>query len=64
MYNLAVFIGYKIYLVCYDMAEFVKTGHLPVERGISKRRWCIYLVWGLFAVFYLTYIGINFYWVH
>ena len=29
LFNLAIFIGYKIYLFCADMAEFVRYGSLP-----------------------------------
>lgn len=63
LYNLAVFIGYKIYLLCYDMAHFLRNGNLPVVMRLSVRKRLIYAVWGIAVAFYTTYISINFHWM-
>ena len=61
MMNLATFIGYKIYLFCYDMAEFVRSGNLPDAASLSLRKKLIYIFWSLFAAFFVLYILTNIY---
>ena len=61
MMNLATFIGYKIYLFCFDMAEFVRSGNLPDAASLSLRKKLIYIFWSLFAAFFVLYILTNIY---
>ena len=62
-FNLATFIGYKIYLVCYAMAEFVTKGSLPTAASLKARKWCIFIIWMIAATFLVVYIGINIAWM-
>ena len=61
MLNLATFIGYKVYLICYDMAEFVRSGNLPDAASLNLRKKLIYVFWSLFAAFFVLYILTNLY---
>ena len=48
-FNLATFMGYKIYLASFAMAEFVTKGSLPSAARLKTRKWCIFIIWLLAA---------------
>lgn len=37
LFNLAALVGYKVYRVCFDMAEFTKKCTLPSVNGLNVR---------------------------
>ena len=62
-FNLATFMGYKIYVFCYEMLEFVTTGSLPTKHRLRLRKRCILLCWLIAVSFLSIYIGLNTYWM-
>ena len=45
VYNLTLYIGYHIYLIVYDVDQFVQTRNLAIESAMSKRKVLIIAVW-------------------
>ena len=63
VYNLAIYIGYRIFQLCASMAEFVRTGSLPTEAKSKWRRCFVIAFWALFVLLLLFFISENLYWL-
>ena len=62
VFNTTAYICYHVYLIVYDVEQFVKTGILAMERSISKRKIVILVVWAISSLSVLSYIIVNFIW--
>ena len=47
VFNITLYIGYHIYLIVYDVDQFVQNRTLATERSMSKRKMLILVVWAL-----------------
>mmetsp|Transcript_34015 Transcript_34015/g.41945 ORF Transcript_34015/g.41945 Transcript_34015/m.41945 type:complete len:192 (-) Transcript_34015:816-1391(-) len=63
LFNLASLIGYKVYLTCYDMAEFTRLGSLPAANDLKLRKGIIITIWVVAAFIPILYIFFNFKWL-
>mmetsp|Transcript_22561 Transcript_22561/g.27892 ORF Transcript_22561/g.27892 Transcript_22561/m.27892 type:complete len:207 (+) Transcript_22561:112-732(+) len=63
VFNLTAYIGYKVYLVVYDMEEFVRTGSLPTKRSLTIRKVLIWVVQALSSFGMILYISLNLVWM-
>ena len=61
--NLAAFTIHKVFLIVYDVEQFLQTGSLPEKRQLTSRKVILLSVWGISTTILLVYLIVDLVWI-